>query len=37
MVKKKTKKILDVILWILGLIAIGILLYGIVKILIGNG
>ena len=32
--KKKTKKKLDVILWILGVIAMGLLIYGIIKILI---
>ncbi len=37
MVKKKTQKVLDIILWLLGLTAVGILLYGIIKILIGNG
>jgi len=31
MVKKKTKKILDWILWILGFIAVIILIYGIIK------
>lgn len=30
---KKTKKWLDAILWILGIIAIALLIYGIIKIL----
>jgi len=32
--KKKTKKLLDSILWILGLIAMGLLIYGIIKVFI---
>jgi len=32
--KKKTKRKLDVILWILGLIAMGLLIYGIIRALI---
>jgi hypothetical protein len=32
--KNKTKNILNWILWILGIIAVGILLYGIIKILL---
>jgi len=37
MVSQKIKRILDVIVWGLGLVAVGILLYGIVQILVGNG
>lgn len=32
--KKETRNILNWILWILGLIAIGVLVYGIIKILV---
>ncbi|MBA7672356.1 hypothetical protein ES703_80532 [subsurface metagenome] len=32
--KRKTKQKLDLILWILGLIAMGLLIYGIIKIFI---
>jgi TRAP-type C4-dicarboxylate transport system permease small subunit len=32
--KKKTRKILDIILWILGIIAIGFLIWGILRILL---
>jgi hypothetical protein len=31
MVKKETKKILNYILWVLGLIAVAILVYGIIQ------
>ena len=34
MVKKATKRALDIILWILGLIAIALLIYGIINVLI---
>ncbi len=30
---KKTRNILDAVLWILGIVAIGFLLYGIIKVL----
>ncbi len=29
--KKKTKQMLDIILWVLGLIAMGLLIYGIIR------
>ncbi len=32
--RKKTRKILDAILWILGIIAMSALIYGIIKLLV---
>ncbi len=32
--RKKAKKILDIVLWILGIVAIGFLVWGIFKILL---
>jgi len=35
--KNKTKKILDCILWMLGIIALALLTWGIIQSFVGNG